>query len=98
MRRSRKWVPASSEGPQADAAIDHPDPQGHWIEAEHIPLLIAPDPGGVAPRAGSMEFLVESPGTSVQHSPLTNWNPGSPYPGPPARVHKYVDFDSVRFW
>lgn len=94
----RRWIPASSEGPQADAVIDHPAPMGHWIEQDHVPLLIAPDPGGVAPRAGSFEFLVDPVGTPVQHAPITNWSPGTPYPGPPARVHRYVDMDSMRWW
>ena len=49
----RKWVAASSEGPEADATIDHPGPMGSWIEVDQVPLLIAPDPGGVAPRAAS---------------------------------------------
>ena len=93
----RRWVQASS-GPTADATIDHPASQGAWIEVDHLPLLIAPDPGGVAPRAASTELLVLSPETPVQHSPITNWNPGSPYPGPPARVWKYIDLDSIRYW
>lgn len=94
----RRWVSASGEGPEADATIDHPAPEGAWIEQEFVPLWIAPDPGGVAPRAGTLEFLVESPDTPVQHSPITNWNPGSPYPGPPAKTIKYVDLDSARWW
>ncbi len=95
----RRWVAASDNGPQADAVIDHPGPQGHWIEQpDGVPFLIAPDPGGVAPRAGTLEFLVEPLSTPVQHSPITNWNPGSPYPGPPATVNKYIDLDSVKWW
>jgi len=94
----RRWVAANDNGPTADAVLDHPAPQGHWIEQDGIPFLLAPDPGGVAPRAGSMEFLVETVATPVQHSPITNWSPGTPYPGPPARVTNYVDFDSARWW
>lgn len=94
----RKWIPASSEGPQADAVIDHPSPAGEWIEVDHLPMLLAPDPGGVAPRAGSFEFLVDPVGTPMQHSPITNWSPGTPYPGNPARVHKFVDLDSIKWW
>ena len=48
-----------------------------------------------------MEFYVESVSTPVQHSPLTNWNPGSPYPGPPATVwgdYHTIDRDSIRWW
>lgn len=93
----RRWVQASS-GPTADAVIDHPSPIGEWIEVEHVPLLLSPDPGGVAPHAGAHELLLSFEGTPVQHSPLTNWNPGSPYPGPPSRVWKYVDTDSMRWW
>lgn len=95
---SRKWVPASNDGPEADAIMDHPGPEGRFIDVETIPLWIAPDPGGVAPRAGSHDFVVAAPDTPVQHSPVTNWNPGSPYPGPPARVTKYIDLDSMRWW
>lgn len=94
----RRWVPASNDGPEADATIDHPGPAGAWIEADGVPFLLAPDPGGVAPRAGAHEFLVLHPDTPVQHSPITNWNPGSPYPGKPARVWKYVDNDSAKWW
>jgi len=97
----RKWRPAwggSNGSPQADAEIDHPAPQGAWIESEHEPIWLAPDPGGIAPRAGSLEFLVEAPGTPIQRSPLTNWHRGFPYPGPPPKVVKYVDLDSVRWW
>jgi hypothetical protein len=98
----RRWTPASYDpnkgGPTADAIIDHPAPQGIWNEVEHVPLLIAPDPGGVAPRAGVLEFHVEAIGTPVQHSPITNWSPGTPYPGPPAKIWKYIDLDSIRFW
>lgn len=94
----RRWVQASS-GPTADAIIDHPAPQGAWIEQEFVPLWIAPDPGGIAPRAGVEQVIHVQPlQTPLQHSPLTNWNPGSPYPGPPARVDKYVDLDSMRWW
>jgi len=100
-----RWRSPKSQGtpggPQADAVIDHPAPQGLWIEQEQIPLLIAPDPGGVLPRAGSVEFLVAAPETPVQHSPITNWSPGTPYPGPPARVwgdYHTVDYDSIRWW
>lgn len=94
----RRWVPASNEGPEADATVDHPGPAGVWIEADGVPFLIAPDPGGVAPRAAAHEFLVAAPSTAVQHSPLTNWSPGTPYPGPPATVWKYVDIDSIKWW
>lgn len=97
MNRLRRWVAASS-GPAADAVIDHPAPMGHMIEADHVPFLLAPDPGGVAPRAGTVEFLVEPLSTPVQHSPLTNWSPGTPYPGPPASVNIYVDLDSKNWW
>jgi hypothetical protein len=93
----RKWRAASS-GPTADAEIDHPYPWGEWHEQDLVPLLVAPDPGGVAPRAGSFELHVSPLDTPVQHSPITNWNPGTPYPGPPATVHHYVDFDSRRWW
>ena len=92
-----KWVSASS-GPVADDVIDHPNPGGEWVEADLIPIWLAPDPGGIAPRAGSLEFLVESPDTPVQHSPITNWSPGTPYPGPAARVTKYIDLDSAKWW
>ncbi len=96
----RRWVAADGvdDAPQADAQVDHPAPFGSWIEQDHIPFLLAPDPGGVAPRAGVHEFMVEAVGTPIQHSPLTNWNPGSPYPGPPATVWAYVDADSARWW
>jgi len=96
----RRWrAPKNTnDNTGADATIDHPQPQGMWIEAEHIPLWLAPDPGGIAPRAGTLHFEVEALGTPVQHSPITNWNPGSPYPGPVATVDKYVDLDSVRWW
>jgi hypothetical protein len=90
-------VPADN-APQADAIVDHPAPDGNWLESEGVPFWIAPDPGGIAPFAGVQEFLVESPQTPVQHSPITNWNPGSPYPGPPAKVFKYVDLESMRWW
>lgn len=93
----RKWRAASS-GPTSDAIIDHPAPEGQWIEQDHIPFLLAPDPGGVAPVAGSVEFAVEPLSTPVQHSPITNWSPGTPYPGPPARVWKYVDLQSAKWW
>lgn len=95
----RRWRPASGGGgPTADAEIDHPAPTGWAIEVEHVPMLLAPDPGGVAPRASSQELLLSYGETPVQHSPITNWNPGSPYPGPPSRVWKYIDLDSIRFW
>ncbi len=42
--------------------------------------------------------MVIAPQTAVQHSPVTNWSPGTPYPGPPSRVWKYVDLDSIRYW
>lgn len=92
-----RWRAASS-GPTADAEIDHPAPAGHLIEVDEVPLLIAPDPGGVAPRADAQELLLSYGETPVQHSPITNWNPGSPYPGPPTRVWKYVDVDSIKWW
>lgn len=94
----RRWVKASNEGPNADAVMDHPQPYGATIEVDHVPFLLAPDPGGVAPRAGSVEALVEPLQTPVQHSPLTSWSQGTPYPGPPARVTVYVDQDSRRWW
>jgi hypothetical protein len=93
----RRWVQASS-GPTADAVIEHPAPDGAWIEADHIPIWLAPDPGGIAPRAGTVEYLLDFGETPIQHSPITNWNPGSPYPGPPAKTIKYVDLDSARWW
>ena len=99
---SRKWLPASKgTGPTADAVIDHPAPEGAWIEQEDVPLWIAPDPGGILPRAASVEFLVEAPQTPVQHSPQWAWNAGSPYPGPPSRVwgdYHTLDEDSRRWW
>lgn len=99
MGMRRRWIPASTNyGPQSDATIDHPNPLGAWNEVDNVPLLIAPDPGGVQPRAHSVEFLLDFSDVAVQHSPLTNWNPGSPYPGPPSRVWKYIDLDSIRFW
>lgn len=97
----RRWVAASFDpgrSPVADATLDHPAPIGAWIEQDHIPFLLAPDPGGIAPRAGVAEFMVDSVSTPLQHSPPTHWNPGSPYPGPPATVWKYVDTDSMRWW
>jgi len=99
----RRWrAPKDVDSnPGADATIDHPAPQGMWIEVDNVPLLLAPDPGGVLPRAGSLEFLVEAPATPVQHSPITNWSPGTPYPGPPARVwgdYHTADYDSIRWW
>lgn len=95
----RKWVAASSvNGPQADPIIDHPAPQGAWIEQEHIPFILAPDPGGVAPRAGTQQVNHVLYTVPLQHSPTWAWNPGSPYPGPPSRVDKYVDWDSIRWW
>lgn len=99
-----RWLHATGKttpvegGPTADASIEHPPPQGAWIEADHIPLLIAPDPGGVAPRAGTLHFLVEPLETPVQHSPTNAWSRGVPYPGPPARVDLYVDLDSAKWW
>lgn len=94
---TRRWRPASS-GPTADPVIDHPLPSGEWIEQGPTPLWLAPDPGGVAPRAGSLELAVEPLDTPIQHSPPAYWNQGSPYPGPPARVFKYVDLDSAKWW
>lgn len=89
---------AGQTGPVADAVIDHPPPSGGWTETETGPIWIAPDPGGVAPRAGALEFAVEALDTPVQHSPITNWSPGTPYPGPPARTWKYIDLDSQKWW
>lgn len=99
----RRWLKAAAEpagaAPQADAVIDHPAPQGTLIEVDNVPMLLAPDPGGVAPRAGVVEFLVEPLGTPMQHAPITNWSPGTPYPGPPARIpDRYVDLDSAKWW
>lgn len=96
----RKWVPASQgvAPTGADTEVEHPGPAGHFVDVETIPLWIAPDPGGIAPRAASGRFIVQAPDTPVQHSPITNWNPGSPYPGPPATVAKYIDVDSMRWW
>lgn len=98
----RKWLKAwdsSGGGPTADAYIDHPAPAGSVIEVDNLPLMIAPDPGGIAPRAGVIEYLVEPLATPVQHSPITNWNPGSPYPGPAARISdRYIDLDSAKWW
>lgn len=98
MPNRRRWVSPSDNAPQADAVLDHPPPMGQWIEADHVPFLLAPDPGGVAPQAGSVELLVSPLQTPVQHAPITNWSPGTPYPGPPARVHKYIDLDSAKWW
>lgn len=99
----RRWLKASADRAGgtsgADAVIDHPQPMGQLIEVDNLPLLLAPDPGGVAPRAGVHEFLVEPIQTGMQHSPITNWNPGTPYPGPPARIpDRYVDLDSIKWW
>ena len=71
---------------------------GEYIGVDYLPTLMAPDPGGIGPHAASFELLVLSVDTPVQHSPITNWNPGSPYPGPPATVHHYVDMDSAKWW
>lgn len=101
---ARRWLKANTKtagtpgGPQADAVIDHPPPFGTVIELDYLPTLLAPDPGGVAPRAGTLIPYVEALQTPVQHSPVTNWSPGTPYPGPPAQVVKYVDIDSMRWW
>ena len=98
---ARRWLKATQApgGPTADATIDHPDPNGQLIEVDYLPMLMSPDPGGVAPRAGVIEYLVEPVGTPIQHAPITHWNPGSPYPGPPARVtDRYIDLDSARWW
>ena len=70
----------------------------NYAFADYLPGLIAPDPGGTEARAEVLTLLVEPLETPVQHSPISNWNPGSPYPGPPATVPIYVDFDSARWW
>ena len=95
----RRWRKAwDGGGPTADAVMDHPAPMGEYIGVDYLPTLMAPDPGGIGPHAASFELLVLSVDTPVQHSPITNWNPGSPYPGPPATVHHYVDMDSAKWW
>lgn len=63
---------------------------------DYLPFWFAPDPAGIVPAAESATFLVEHI-VPVQHSPVTSWSMGTPYPGPAALVHKYVD-DSARYW
>lgn len=80
-------------GPVADAQIHHPG----LIGSDYLPILMAPDPAGLLARMGTHFLPVEYIGAQ-QHSPVTNWNPGSPYPGPPAHVNVPIDIDSMRWW
>jgi hypothetical protein len=85
-------------GPVYDAEIDNPG-LGAWGQGtDYLPILLSPDPGGILARAEVLTLPVKPLQTPLQHSPQWAWNVGSPYPGPPATVNVYVDFDSIRWW
>lgn len=83
-------------GPVYDATIDHPG-FGSTMGVDYLPTLLAPDPGGLLARRASHIFPVMNI-VPAQHSPVTHWHAGTPYPGPPATVSVPVDVDSIRWW
>lgn len=70
----------------------------NYAFAPYLPMMFGADPGGIIARSDSVQYHVTPLETPVQHSPVTNWNPGSPYPGPPAVQQVYIDYDSARWW
>lgn len=70
----------------------------NYAFADYLPMPFAPDPGGQIAQSSSQQYHVTPLETPVQHSPPAYWNPGAPYPGPPANQVVYVDFDSRKWW
>ena len=70
----------------------------NYAFADYLPTTFAPDPGGQIARSDSLQYHVSPLETPVQHSPPAYWNPGAPYPGPPANQQVYVDHESAKWW
>lgn len=72
----------------------------NYAFADYLPVPFAADPGGMIPNRDSMEYhsSPEMLDTPIQRSPPAYWNPGLPYPGPPASQQLFVDYDSRKWW
>lgn len=70
----------------------------NYAFSDYLPMPIAADPGGQIAQSSSQQYHVVALETPVQHSPPAYWNPGAPYPGPPANQVVYVDFSSRDWW
>ncbi len=84
-------------GPVYDATIDHPSIFPNPMGSDLLPILLAPDPGGLQADRGTARYHVQQI-IPVQASPHTHWFQGFPYPGPPATVDYSYDTQSTRWW
>ncbi len=64
----------------------------------YLPMPFGADPGGIIADSDSLQYHVSPLETPVQSSPVAYWNPGLPYPGPPANQQVYIDHSSRRWW